>query len=107
MLGLERRYRKALVLGYPDRVSLQVAVGHDVRGDDDEQFVVLGGEGIIHHGLIEARDDAETRDAGHRADIAAGDFSSDYGGFAILKADAAFIFLIGNNRHAVCALASQ
>ena len=30
-----------------------------MRRDDDEQFVVLGGEGITHHGLIEAGNDAE------------------------------------------------
>lgn len=103
----EKPKSERLILGDPDGVGLPVVIGDDVGGDDDEEFVVLGGEGIAHHGLIEAGDDAQPWDAGHRPNIAAGNLSRNHGGFAIPQADAPLIFLVGNYGHAVRALTCQ
>lgn len=78
-----------------------------MRGDYDEQLVILGSQGIADHGSIEPGNGAQARDAAHRARIAAGDFSGHNGRLAILQANAALVFAVGDYGYSVRAVPGE
>lgn len=78
-----------------------------MRCDHDEQFVVLFGDAVVDHGLIEAGDESQPRNPAHGTLIADGNVARHDSWFAIAEADAAFVFFVGNHGHTVGALPGE